>query len=162
MVDNKQPIPFWWRQCPPPPPACPGRRVEDEPMDVDVLGIDLGKKSCSVVGLDGACGAASAVAAGEHRSASGKAVRLHGRDGAALGPAPPRTAAGRAGTRGAANVAGICSSLRKGAEERRPRRGGDRRAATRPTLRFVTLNRGSARCSGSASRTTGWSASVRR
>src|SRR5712671_479742 len=36
----------------PSPPPCPGRRAEDEPMDVDVLGIDLGKNSCSVVGLD--------------------------------------------------------------------------------------------------------------
>src|ERR1700704_4939801 len=36
----------------PSPPPCPGRRVEDEPMDVGVLGIDLGKNSCSVVGLD--------------------------------------------------------------------------------------------------------------
>src|SRR3979490_3112340 len=36
----------------PSPPTCPGRRVEDEVMGVDVLGIDLGKNSCSVVGLD--------------------------------------------------------------------------------------------------------------
>src|SRR5437879_1917675 len=36
----------------PSPPRCPGRRVEDEAMNVDVLGIDLGKNSCSVVGLD--------------------------------------------------------------------------------------------------------------
>src|SRR5580692_4004294 len=36
----------------PSPPPCPGRRVEGEAMDVDILGIDLGKNSCSVVGLD--------------------------------------------------------------------------------------------------------------
>src|SRR3977135_1682266 len=36
----------------PSPPPCPGRREEGEAMDVGVLGIDLGKNSCSVVGLD--------------------------------------------------------------------------------------------------------------
>src|ERR1700731_1097772 len=36
----------------PSPPRCPGRRMEDEAMNVEVLGIDLGKNSCSVVGLD--------------------------------------------------------------------------------------------------------------
>src|SRR5438045_9350981 len=36
----------------PSPPRWPGRRVEDEAMNVVVLGIDLGKNSCSVVGLD--------------------------------------------------------------------------------------------------------------
>src|SRR6202158_2589907 len=47
-----------WPSCPlygmarPPPPTAPGSRVEDEAMSVDVLGIDLGKNSCSVVGLD--------------------------------------------------------------------------------------------------------------
>src|SRR5260221_3630670 len=33
-------------------PPCPGRRMEDAAMDIHVLGIDLGKNSCSVVGLD--------------------------------------------------------------------------------------------------------------
>src|SRR3979411_1397522 len=36
----------------PSPPPCPGKREEDEAMDVEVLGIDLGKNSCSVVGVD--------------------------------------------------------------------------------------------------------------
>src|SRR3979411_3196939 len=36
----------------PSPPPWPGRREEGEAMDVGVLGIDLGKNSCSVVGLD--------------------------------------------------------------------------------------------------------------
>src|ERR1700676_4035527 len=50
--------PIAWSSAPlygmarPSPPTYPGRRVEDEAMDVDVLGIDLGKNSCSVVGLD--------------------------------------------------------------------------------------------------------------
>src|SRR6267154_3012216 len=35
----------------PSPPPSPGRRLEGE-MDIHVLGIDLGKNSCSVVGLD--------------------------------------------------------------------------------------------------------------
>src|ERR1043166_589573 len=35
----------------PSPPPSPGRRLECE-MDIHVLGIDLGKNSCSVVGLD--------------------------------------------------------------------------------------------------------------
>src|SRR5438477_10271797 len=35
----------------PSPPPSPGRRLEGE-MDMHVLGIDLGKNSCSVVGLD--------------------------------------------------------------------------------------------------------------
>src|SRR6267143_5561076 len=36
----------------PSPSRCPGSREEGEAMNVDVLGIDLGKNSCSVVGLD--------------------------------------------------------------------------------------------------------------
>src|SRR4029453_11281746 len=67
--DNSHPFEFCWTACKAPPSSCafdgsplygmarpspppsPGRRLEGE-MDIHVLGIDLGKNSCSVVGLD--------------------------------------------------------------------------------------------------------------
>jgi len=82
----------------------------DEAMDVkhsrDRLGQELLQRRRD--GPDGTSCAAPADAAGEHRWACGKAAGPRGSDGGVLWRVSPRTAAGRAGARGAADVAGIC------------------------------------------------------
>ena len=98
-------------------------------MQIAVLGIDLGKNSCSVVGTgrerarsccDGGC-------AGRRGRARGRAAGLRGGDGGLLRGASSRPGASGPRSRGAADVAGVRPALREGAEERRPGRGGDRR-----------------------------------
>src|SRR3954454_15804294 len=101
---------------------------------IEVLGIDLGKSSCSLAGLDASgavvprrrmrretvvtfaaglspCAVAMEACCGAHHL--GRALQA---------PRPP----------GAADVARVRAALREGAEERRPRRGGDRRGRHTP------------------------------
>ena len=78
-------------------------------------------------GRQGRGGAAPAPVAGEARRVRGPAAALRGGDGGVLRGASPRAGLRGAGPRGAADVAGIRPALCEGAEERRPRRGGDRR-----------------------------------
>ena len=70
-------------------------------MGIAVLGMDLGKNVCSLVGI----------------------VAMQD----LLWSPSSRSVVRRARTRGAADVAGIRQALCEGAEERRPRRGRDRR-----------------------------------
>src|SRR6202021_733689 len=102
--------------------------MEGEAMNVDVLGIDLGKNSCSVVGLD----------------PTGRVMRRRrmrrGSDGGVLWRTPPRAAAGRTG---------VHEVRLMSPEYVRPyvkaQKNDDRdaeaiaEAATRPTMRFVEL-----------------------
>ena len=109
-------------------------------MQIAVLGIDLGKNSCSVVGLDrGAGGAAAADAARRRGQARGGAAGLHCRDGGVLRRPPSRPTAARQG-----HEVRLMSP-----EYVRPyvkaQKNDDRdaeaiaEAATRPTMRFVAL-----------------------
>ena len=92
-------------------------------MNVVVLGIDLGKNSCSVVGLD-PTGRVVLRRRLRRESIVALAAKLSGcvvAMEACCGAHHLGRAAGRAGARGATDVARVCSSLCQGAEERRPR-----------------------------------------
>jgi len=88
-------------------------------MEIAVLGIDLGKNSCSLAGLD----EAGAVVKRRRlrpenipaftRSMPACVVAMEACCGA-----PSRPAFGRSGTNGTLDVAGICAPLCQGAEER--------------------------------------------
>ena len=88
---------------------------------VSVLGVDLGKNSCSVAGLD----AAGAVVMRRRMTRKGLikfisklpecVVAMEACCGAHFGPDIPVPWA-----HGAVDVAGICSALCQGAEDRRP------------------------------------------
>ena len=98
-------------------------------MQIAVLGIDLGKNSCSIVGLDGG-GSRRAAATHAPRGsyqARGKAEAVRGGNGGLLRGTSSWPRSSGSGTRGSVDVAGVCSSLCQIAEERRPRRGSDRR-----------------------------------
>jgi hypothetical protein len=58
-------------------------------MQITVLGIDLGKNSCSLIGLD----EVGAVIAAEHRRFHAILASMHRRDGSLLRCAPSRPAA---------------------------------------------------------------------
>jgi hypothetical protein len=89
-------------------------------MTIAIIGIDLGKSVCSVVGLDEA-GAVVLRRRMRRQSVIELGVRLPRTvfameawlAGAFDGAHP-----GRPGARGAADVAGVCPALREGAEER--------------------------------------------
>src|SRR5437588_10996046 len=76
---------------------------KDQPMKIAILGIDLGKNSCSVVGLD------HAHATGEHPRLHPDDADLHRRDGGLLRCASFRPTAEIAGTHGAVDISGIRS-----------------------------------------------------
>jgi len=90
-------------------------------MSIVILGIDLGKNSCSLVGFDAD---GSAVVRRRMRRDGVVAIRrkttaLHDGDGSVLRRPSHGSVAGGTGARGPADVAGICAALRQGAEERR-------------------------------------------
>ena len=88
-------------------------------MQIAVLGIDLGKNSCSVVGLD------SSGAVIKRRRMRPESIAaftenagLHRGDGGVLWRAPSWARDGRPGPPGTSDVAGVCSAVCEGAEER--------------------------------------------
>jgi len=98
-------------------------------MEIAVIGIDLGKNSCSLVGLD------QAGAVVKRRRMRPESIPAFTKTMAAcvvameacygahhLGRLP-----GCSGSHRAPDVTRICAPIRQGAEERRPGRGGDRR-----------------------------------
>jgi hypothetical protein len=90
-------------------------------MAITVLGIDLGKNSCSVVGLDGS--GAVVLRRRLHREnviklASDLAPLRNG-DGACCGAHHLGRILARSGTPGPADITGVCSALREVAQERR-------------------------------------------
>ena len=107
--------------------AC--QKERERVMTIATIGIDLGKNSCSLAGAGrhGRGGAAPSPVAGQARRVPAPPAGVRGGDGGVLRRASPRAALRGAGPRGAADVAGIRPAVREGAEERRPRRGGDRR-----------------------------------
>ena len=89
-------------------------------MDIAVLGVDLGKNVCSVVGLD-ASGAVVMRRKVRRETLIALAEKLAPcvvGDGGLLrrSSSGPRVRGSR--SRGPADVAGICAALREGAEER--------------------------------------------
>ena len=130
-------------------------------MDVSVIGIDLGKNTCSVAGMD----AAGSVVFRRRVSRAGLVEMCVGTKAASSRWRPAAARIISAGSSpqedtGAADVAGVCAALRQGAEERRPRCGGDRRGgdAADDALRDAE-ERGAARtcrrCIGRATRLVG-------
>ncbi len=89
-------------------------------MQIAVLGIDLGKNSCSLVGLDrdGAVVKRRRMRPESIPAFTETLPAVHRRDGGLLWCASPRPSAGSTGSHRAPDVAGICSPLRQGAEER--------------------------------------------
>ena len=89
-------------------------------MQIAVLGIDLGKNSCSIVGFDD--GGAVVLRRRMRREGviklAAQAEALRRGDGGVLRGASSRPCPAAPGPRGAADVAGICPPLRQGAEER--------------------------------------------
>ena len=97
-------------------------------MGIVVLGIDLGKNSCSLVGLDGSGRVVLRRRMRRAARSSGLSAACHGASWR-WRRAAERTISGGvrgAGPRGSADVAGIRAPLREGTEERRPRCRGDR------------------------------------
>ena len=78
-------------------------------------------------GRHGRGGAAPSPVAGQARRVPAPPAAVRGGDGGVLRGASPRAGLRGAGPRGAADVAGIRPAVCEGAEERRPRRRGDRR-----------------------------------
>ncbi len=110
-------------------------------MAIAIVGIDLGKNSCSVAGLDGggavACGGACR---GRTRRVRGRAVGVRGCDGGLLRRASPRAALRGAGTQRATDVAGKYVQPYAKAQKNDDRDAeAIAEAATRPTLRFVEI-----------------------
>ena len=88
--------------------------------DVRILGVDLGKNSCSVVGLDGA-GRVLLRRRTRREEVIALAAKLPGCVVAmeqVLRSPSPRAPSGGPGTRGAADVARVRPALRQGSEER--------------------------------------------
>lgn len=88
-------------------------------MDIVVLGIDLGKNVCSVVGL----GAAGQFGSAKNEAGVGcrvyaKMALVCGSDGSVLRCASLGTPVGSARALRASHIARICASLRQGTEER--------------------------------------------
>ena len=88
-------------------------------MPVAVLGIDLGKTSCSLAGLDerGAVVLRRRMTR-RHGGVRGQACGLRGRYGGLMRGALPRPVLQGAGSRGVADVAGVRATPREGAEDR--------------------------------------------
>jgi hypothetical protein len=97
---------------------------EEEGMDISVLGIDLGKNVCSVVGLD-ASGAVVMRRKVRRETLIALAEKLS-RCVVGMRGSSSRPRVRRPRPRCPADVARICPALHQGAEERRSRRRGDR------------------------------------
>ncbi len=107
---------------------------------VTALGIELGKNNGSLAGLE----AGGAVVMRPGMTDGAKRVRLQaaglrGGNGGLLRGALPRADVAGARPRSAADRAGVCSAVREGAEDRRTAAAAIAEAATRPTMRLVTL-----------------------
>ena len=103
-------------------------------MRVSVLGVDLSKNVCSVVGLD-ASGAVVLRRRVKRETVIALAAKLSPctvGNGSLRRRPPSRPGVRRSRARGAADVARICPALRQGAEERRSRRRRDRRRGEAP------------------------------
>ena len=89
-------------------------------MDIVVLGIDLGKNSCSLAGL-GCVGPGYFETSDAAEFGGGLCQRsraLHRRDGSMLRRASSGARVRCPGARNAFDIAGICTPVREGAEER--------------------------------------------
>jgi len=106
-------------------------------MKIAVLGIDLGKNSCSVVGLD-EVGAVIKRRRMHHRFHPVLAS-MRGRDGSLLRCAPSRPSAEIAGTHGAAMSPEYVRPYVKAQKNDDRDAEAIAEAATRPTMRFVEL-----------------------
>ena len=127
----------------PPSGAVRSPVVQEEGMDITVLGVDLGKNVCSVVGLDasGAVVVRREGKTGDVDCAGGEASSMRCRDGGLLWRPSSRLRVRGSRPRRLADVAGICPALRQGAEERRSRRRGRRGSSDAASERDTPLGR---------------------
>src|SRR5262249_9123883 len=100
---------------------------------VAVIGIDIGKNSFHVVGLaDRGAIVASEVVAWADRSTASQFAAVPNRHGSLRWCASSQSEAEGIGSRRSADASEVCTAVLKGAEERLPRRRGDRGGGPAP------------------------------
>jgi transposase len=108
-------------------------------MEIAVLGIDLGKNSCSIVGLDNGGAVAATHAPRRSDQAYGQAEAMRCSDGGLLRGAPSRPRSSGPRSRGPADVTEYVRPYVKSQKNDDRDAEAIAEAATRPTMRFVEL-----------------------